>query len=49
MILRVGFPISDREPPATPRRSVDEVLDADDAATSGARHSRKDHSPVGGF
>ena len=49
MILRVGFPITDREPPATPRRTVAEVLDVYDAATAGARASRNGHHPVRGF
>ena len=47
MILRVGFPITDREPPATPRRSVAEVLDVYDAATA-ARRSRRSTEPVAG-
>jgi len=41
MILRVGFPISDREPPATPRRPVTEVLDVEEPATLGVHGSRK--------
>ena len=41
MILRVGFPISDREPPATPRRSVAEVLETADPVTTAGRGQRR--------
>ena len=49
MILRLGFPINDRELPATPRRAVAEVLDVYDGASVGGRPSRNAHDPVRGF
>ena len=48
MILRVGFPITDREPPATPRRTVREVLDVYDGAPAGPRAIRNGHHPARG-
>ena len=48
MILRVGFPITDREPPATPRRTVREVLDVYDGAPAGTRAIRNGHHPARG-
>ena len=49
MILRVGFPIADREAPATPRRAVADVLDVYDRATARTRAARDGHDRVRGF
>ena len=49
MILRVGFPVVDREPPATPRRTVAEVLDVYDATTAWARATRNGRAPARGL
>ncbi len=44
MILRVGYPTTDRELPVTPRRPVSDVLDSSDGTTAGvwARPGQRD-------